>query len=191
MRLRRRSPVRSMRAPDLLARIPWHTFAARAPYPPPLGALIAAVSHRRTQNGHCSCSRCSGCDSPSRAIIRAEMQRMFLYRHVSKAPSLLGYCALHACYDAQGRASDCAVGPTAAAAAALISASVVRGRAGPAVAVCALPTHAAHARRTSCGTFTLDRLDRCIDSAAACSPPSWSPLMRHEHQHQHRAASTA
>ena len=27
MRLRRRSPVRSMRAPDLLARMPWHTFA--------------------------------------------------------------------------------------------------------------------------------------------------------------------
>ncbi len=52
-------------------------------------------------------------------------------------------------------------------------------RASPAechsVAICALPTHAAHAR-PSCGTFTLDRLDRCIDSAAACSSPSWSPL---------------
>ena len=146
----------------------------------PIGRFeIAAVSHRRTRNGHCSCSRCSGCHSPSRAIIRAEMQRILLYRLMSQAPCLLGYCVLHACADAQGRASDCAVGPAAAAAASLISASVVRDRAGPAVAICALPTHAAHARRPSCGTFTLDRLDRCIDSAAACSPPSWSPLMRH------------
>ena len=60
--------------------------APRAPFPPPSGALIAPPPHRCRRTGHCSCSRCSGRRSPSRATNRAEAQSILLSRCMSQAP---------------------------------------------------------------------------------------------------------
>ena len=115
--------------------------------------------------------------------------------YVSSSVPLQATALLHACADAQGLTTDCAVGPPATTVAAPISASA-------AVAVVyALPTQImrAHARHPivwrmhaapSCGACTLDRLDRCIDPAAVCSSPSLSPLIC-AWTPEHRTASTA
>ena len=73
-------------------------------------AVVAPPPHRCSRTGHCGCSRCSGrrdgdwwkpCHSTSTSPTRRDATRTLLARK--------GYCAPHACADAQGcdSGSDC------------------------------------------------------------------------------------